>query len=116
MSDVFLRCTYDDDLPSPGPMYVTVELSASAPITSRILDRNVTEVVLFEVGRPGAATVIPGVNLGGPGAMGSRFPKSTLATSAPARRASFKSATFAAMVPASQTILPGTRWYSFTSR
>ena len=75
MSDVFLRCTYDDDLPSPGPMYVTVELSASAPITSRILDRNVTEVVLFEVGRPGSATVIPGVNLGGPGAYGITFPK-----------------------------------------
>ena len=67
MGDVFLRCTYDDDLPSPGPMYVTVELSASAPITSRILDRNVTEVVLFEVGRPGAATPIPGLNLSGPG-------------------------------------------------
>src|ERR1022692_3317431 len=75
MGDVFLRCTYDDDLPSPGPMDVTVELSASAPITSRILDRNVTDVVLFEVGRPGAATLIPGVNLGGPGAYGITFSK-----------------------------------------
>ena len=75
MGDVFLRCTYDDDRPSPGPMLVTVELSASAPITSRILDRNVTDVVLFEVGRPGAATLIPGVNLGGPGAYGITFSK-----------------------------------------
>jgi len=39
------------------------------------LDRNVTEVILFEVGRPGAATVIPGVNLSGPGAYGITFPK-----------------------------------------
>jgi hypothetical protein len=75
MGDVFLRCTYDDDLPSPGPMHVTVELSASAPITSRILDRNVTEVILFEVGRPGAATMIPGVNLGGPGSYEITFSK-----------------------------------------
>ena len=73
MGDVFLRCTYDDDRPSPGPMLVTVELSASAPITSRILDRNITEAVLFEVGRPGAATMIPGLNLHGPGSYGITF-------------------------------------------
>lgn len=66
MGDVFLRCTNDADTPYHGPSLL-VTLSTSAPITSLNLERGVTEVVLFEVGRPGANTLIRGVESTSPG-------------------------------------------------
>ena len=65
MGDVFLRCTYDSDAAYRGTMDLTVSLFASAPITSGFTEGSTRTVVLCEVGRPGAAAMIPGVTVGG---------------------------------------------------
>jgi len=61
MADLFLHCTFDGHTPPSHTPNLIVSLSTHLPITSRIRERGVTDVVLFEVGRPGTATVIPGV-------------------------------------------------------
>jgi hypothetical protein len=66
MGDVFLRCSYASGAPHRSAVDLTVTLSASAPITSGYIERDSSRVVLCEVGRPGAAAVIPGAG-GGPG-------------------------------------------------
>jgi len=113
MGDVFLRCTYDHDIPLRGPVRLTVTLSASLPINSSGVADRVSDVVLFEVGRPGVTTLVRGLRAESPGA--NTFLDSILTTCAQVKPVSFKSATFAAIVAASELPVKARVPYSSTS-
>jgi len=59
VGDIFLRCTYVGDRPQSSLVFDVV-LSASTPITSRMIGPAVAGVTLFEVGRPGATVLVSG--------------------------------------------------------
>jgi len=61
VGDVFLRCTYRHDSPARAPIYLTIVLSITGPITSPVTGTSLTDAVLFEVGRAGEGAIVRGV-------------------------------------------------------